>query len=77
MEEGKYTKVTFHYNATGRKDLGRPCKNWQQSWKMLEGLSHDRKTKNKLIINVTVKLIEEFYIISFYFEFLVSLGISS
>ena len=42
MEEDKYKKVTLHYYPAARKDLGRPCKNWQQSCKMLDGLSHDR-----------------------------------
>jgi hypothetical protein len=60
MEEDKYTKVSFRYHPARRKDLGRPCKKWQQSWKMLEGLSHDRKMKNKLRINITFKLIESF-----------------
>jgi hypothetical protein len=44
-EEDKYKKVTLHYHHAARKDLGRPCNNWQQSCKMLAGLSHDRKTE--------------------------------
>jgi hypothetical protein len=42
MEEDKYKKVTIHYHPAARKDVGRPCKNWQQSCKMLDGLSHYR-----------------------------------
>jgi hypothetical protein len=57
MEEDKSKKVTLHYHPAARKDLGRPCKNWQQSCKMLGGLRYDRKTKSKLIIEMTCKLI--------------------
>jgi len=58
MEEDKRKNVTLHYHPAARKDLGRPCKNWQQGCKMLDGLRYDRKTKSKLIIKMTCKLID-------------------
>jgi hypothetical protein len=57
MEEDKRKRVTLHYHPAARKDLSRPCKNWRQSCKILSGLRHDRKTRSKLIIKMTCKLI--------------------
>ena len=71
-EEDKQKKFTHHYHPVARKDLkdlGRPCKNWQQSCKMLGGLRHDRKTKSKLIIKMTCKLINHLLWINFILNF--------
>lgn len=46
MDEDKYKKVTLHYHLAAIKDLGRPRKNWQQSCKVLDGLSHDRNEES-------------------------------
>ena len=69
MEEDECKKVTLHYHPAPRKGLGRPCKNWQQICKMLGGLRHDRKTKSKLIIKMTCKLINHLVWINFILNF--------
>ena len=60
MKKDKYKKVTFHYHPAARKDLGRPQKLAAKLYKMLDGLSHDRKMKSKWIIKMTCKFINKF-----------------